>query len=76
MGPILLLYAPSKFKVHDVLIDLAHDETQYEATSRYLATPSPQGLDHPATHLEADAHVNKLSWASLLIAGGVAGVSK
>ncbi|KAF9465584.1 mitochondrial carrier domain-containing protein, partial [Collybia nuda] len=46
----------------------------YEATSRYLSAPSPLQSDNLTTHLEVETGTNKLSWASLLIAGGVAGI--
>ncbi|KAF8888066.1 carnitine/acyl carnitine carrier [Infundibulicybe gibba] len=50
----------------------------YEATSRYLALASyPNNIasDHSSIMSEAEAGMNRLSWPSLLIAGGIAGIA-
>lgn len=47
----------------------------YEATCRYLSTPAVTPLDSPIIMAQVEPDMTKLSWPSLLLAGGVAGIA-
>ncbi|EDR13874.1 uncharacterized protein LACBIDRAFT_230077, partial [Laccaria bicolor S238N-H82] len=46
----------------------------YEATCRYLSTPAVTPLDSSLIMAQVEPDMTKLSWPSLLLAGGVAGI--